>query len=309
MLFFPYKVDLNLNRFPIITLFVCLICITVYYFQVRSEIAIKDVALTFCTNSSQGSFGLILQKVVGSNSIEACTNLINVIHSTGRPDKMILKLAEQAELVHSLGKSDSIEFLIESLGDLYANFKQIAPPSLTAQLMYDPRTFRVDRMVSASFSHGSWSHLVGNLFFFFAFAATVEILIGSFSFLLVTLFLAVATNMAYSLAMFNDALALPTLGLSGVVMGMIGLFTFLIPTAKIRCFLWFIILVRVLSIPAWILAGWYIGWDIYSLYTDNGQSTVNFVAHVSGAVFGVLAGLFLFRKSRLSDKEAKSLQR
>jgi len=144
MLFFPYKLDLNLHRFPFITLLVCLICIAVYYFQVQSNIAISDVALTFCTNSSKGSFGLILDKVTGSHSIDSCLNLISAIHSTGRPDKMILSLAEQSDVIHSLGKSASVQFIAQSLGDLYSRFDAIAPISLTAQLMYDPRSFRLE---------------------------------------------------------------------------------------------------------------------------------------------------------------------
>ncbi|MFV2056755.1 MAG: rhomboid family intramembrane serine protease [Thiohalomonadales bacterium] len=234
---------------------------------------------------------------------------MNIIHTTSRPDKMILNLAERADPVHSLNKSDSVQFIADSLGDLYANFESTAPDSLTAKLMYDPRSFRLDHMVTSAFAHGSWTHLAGNLFFFFAFAATIEILIGSIAFVFFTTFLAIATNISYSFAMFADVNALPTLGLSGVVMGMIGLFTFLLPTAKIRCFFWFIIIVRVFSIPAWILAAWYIGWDLYSLYFDTGQSNTNFVAHISGAVTGVMAGFFLFKTSKHRIKLAKKLQR
>ena len=46
---------------------------------------------------------------------------------------------------------------------------------------------------------------------------------------------------------------------------------------------------------AWILAAWYVGWDIYSLTHDDGSSHTNFVAHVSGAAIGYLGGFALFR--------------
>jgi membrane associated rhomboid family serine protease len=91
---------------------------------------------------------------------------------------------------------------------------------------------------------------------------------------------------------------MPTIGLSGVVMGVIGLFAYLAPTARIRCVLWLLVFWRVLRVPAWILALWYVGWDVYSLMHNDGSSHVNFVAHVSGAALGYLSGLVLFRKRK-----------
>lgn len=302
MLFFPYKVDLDLKRLPVITLLVVLICITVFVLQIKSNLAVNKAAIQFCAKSLEGSIGFVLHKVAGGHGLEHCVTVISTIHHSNRPDKVILSFAENAEMVTVLRRKDSVQFIAESLQTLYSSFKADAPASLTAQLIYDPRSFQVNKMISAAFSHGGWAHLIGNLFFFFAFAASVEILIGSLAFAGVIVFLAAATNLTYSLAMLNNVIALPTLGLSGVVMGMIGLFTFLLPKAKIRCFFWFIIIVRILSIPAWILAAWYIGWDAYNLYTSQGQSNINLIVHVSGAGFGVLLGLLFFRGSRPSSR-------
>jgi len=98
--------------------------------------------------------------------------------------------------------------------------------------------------------------------------------------------------------MLQNLQALPTVGLSGVVMGMIALFVFFIPWARISCFLWLIVFYRRFALPAWLLASWYIGWDVYALFTREGSTGVNLVAHLSGAAIGFLLGVTFFRQKR-----------
>jgi hypothetical protein len=95
---------------------------------------------------------------------------------------------------------------------------------------------------------------------------------------------------------------LPTLGLSGVVMGMLALFVYFLPHARIRMFYWFIIYVGTVGIPAWFLAAWYIGGDFYSQVSGAG-GYVNFVAHLAGAALGFLIGVAIFRQKRHWAKE------
>jgi membrane associated rhomboid family serine protease len=153
-------------------------------------------------------------------------------------------------------------------------------------------------MVTAVFAHGGWGHLIGNLFFFFAFAATVEGIIGPILFPVVIIGLSFGTQIAFSLWAAGTGNMVPTLGLSGVVMGMIGLFTYFLPTAGIRCFVWAFVWAKTFAIPAWIITTWYVGWDIYNLSQDDGSAGVNFMAHVSGAVLGLLSGMLFFRGLR-----------
>lgn len=134
-------------------------------------------------------------------------------------------------------------------------------------------------MLTANFAHGSWQHLIGNLLFFFAFASAVELIVGSITFAAVVLAMSFGTSVAYSLAMTNFPGALPTVGLSGVVMGMMALLAYLIPTGMIRCFWWFIIKFGTIALPAWLLSLWYIGLDIYVLTSQEELGTVNLVAH------------------------------
>lgn len=110
-----------------------------------------------------------------------------------------------------------------------------------------------------------------------------------FSGMIVTL--AVSTSLAYTYSVGGSRDALPTLGLSGVVMGMIDFVAAVVPTLGIRCFFWFLLFVRAFSLPALLLAAWYVGWDVYDLNTRSDESNINYVAHVGGAATGAVIGL------------------
>ncbi|NKC11275.1 MAG: hypothetical protein GKR94_03420 [Gammaproteobacteria bacterium] len=66
--------------------------------------------------------------------------------------------------------------------------------------------------------------------FFFAFAATVEIILGAWRYILVFLALAIGTHVTYS----PTGDTVPTLSLYGVVMGVMGLYAWFLPTSGIR---------------------------------------------------------------------------
>ena len=300
MFFIPYKVDLNLNRLPILTLLICIACIVIFTEQRSSIAAVEKSIVSFCkAQSSDSRFGLVLEKVQGERSLGACAQLIYVIFRSNEPAKLIETLADKAGKIDAFPADYSRQYIKENLNKKFMQFdEQNRAYDLSARLMYAPDSFNVKNMITAAFAHGSWSHVIGNLFFFFAFAAAVELALGVVAYTLVFLSLAIGTHLAYSLSLLGVADALPTLGLSGVVMGMIGLFAYLMPTVKIRCFWWFIIFVRILRIPAWLLALWYVGWDIYDLNHSSNQSNINFVAHVSGAGIGFMLGLFFFRRKR-----------
>ncbi len=79
---------------------------------------------------------------------------------------------------------------------------------------------------------------------------------------------------------------------------MMALFTFFLPTGRIKCFYWILIKIGTVSIPAWLLTLWFVGFDTYTLITQEEQSGVNLVYHVSGAVIGFMIGIIFLRRRR-----------
>ena len=304
MFFFPFRVDLNFNRVPFVTIIICFICIFVFLNQQASFNQIEKSSYEYCKKDHERMFWLVIEKVYGERDTEACSKIFSHIQSSKRPSKTIRELVKQSDKFTSRSEISSQDIIQGMLEEKYREFRLTGVnKDLTAQLMYEPHSYNMINMITAAFAHGGWDHLLGNLFFFFAFAASIEMILGVLRYLTFFVALSIGTNLSYSLAMVNINDALPTMGLSGVVMGMIGVFVFLMPKINIRCFLWFFVLYRIVKVPAWLLAAWYVSWDLYALYFAEDLSGINFIAHISGATIGFGLGLLFLieRKEKLEE--------
>lgn len=307
MLFFPFRVDLNFNRIPLLTILICVVCLFTYIRQEASFDEMQKASKEYCQKDHERMFWLVIEKVYGERDVEACSSVFYHIHSYKNPDQRIDELVEQADKFNSRTEVSSRIIIRGMLEEKYREFRLSGvDKDLTTELMYEPHSYNLKNMITAAFAHGSWDHLLGNLFFFFAFAASIEMILGMLRYTLIFASLSIGTHLSYSLAMVNINEALPTLGLSGVVMGMIGVFVYLMPKINIRCFLWFFVIFRIVKVPAWLLAAWYVSWDLYALYFSEDQSAINFIAHVSGATIGFGLGLiFLVERKEEIEEEIR----
>lgn len=297
-MFFPYRARITLYHFPLFTVLVCLLCIGIFTAQFLNQHSLHKATASFCERQFEREFRQALMRLAGAADGAACTRLMLTIYQAKDDESEIARLARKIGGAPGVSNADQRIYYEDILRDAYRSFRRTAPTNLTARLWYPPRSWNPIRMLSAAVAHGSWGHLIGNLLFFFAFAATIEILLGPVLYLAVLIALALGTHAVYSLATLLQPNALPTLGLSGVVMGIIALFTYFLPRARISCLLWLIIFYRRFALPAWLLATWYIGWDVYAQFTGGGRSQINLIAHLSGAALGLAIGLVFFRAKR-----------
>jgi len=294
MLFLPYRPDIGLDQLPFVTILVCLVCLLIYVDQVSNEDKVIAASQEYCQQDKPLMFKLVLESSVGKSDEAACTSVLGYIHTAEDKQLAISQIAYSGDVITGYSKKKSEYYISATLSDQYGAFAILVPPYTTQRLWYEPASWNWKTMISASFAHDSWMHLLGNLFFFFAFAAAVEMIIGHMRFSIVVISLALGTHVFYSLAMLGVENAPPTVGLSGVVMGMMAMFAFFLPAGRIRCLVFFI----EFNIPAWLLLGGYVGWNVFELLLDEGQSSINFVTHISGAVIGFTIGMILFRKRR-----------
>jgi membrane associated rhomboid family serine protease len=297
-MFFPYRARISLHRTPVLTILVCLLCVVVFAAQSSNRRALIQAASEHCEREGGRKFVLALTQVAGTGEPRACVALMLTLYQARDDKAELARLMRDGTAARRAADERLASYYEQALLDSYRSFQLSAPPDLTARLWYPPDSWNPMRMLSAAVAHGSWSHVIGNLIFFFAFAATIEILLGPFLYLGVLIVLALGTHSVYSLAMLQNPQALPTDGLSGVVMGVIALLVFFIPRARISCFLWLVVFYRRFPVPAWLLASWFIGWDIYALSAIGGNTGVNLVAHVSGAAIGFILGVAFFRQKR-----------
>lgn len=298
MLFVPYRFDLNFNKVPWITILVVLICTGVYTYQFNNETDYLQKTEHFCSSAISRIERMALEKALGDAGPIACVELMHELTFAPDPAATISEYAANSERFAGLSEADSQAYIAQILEDRFESFQLIVPAYQTQKLWYEPRSFNPVTMLTSTFAHGDWMHLIGNLLFFFAFAAAVELIIGSLLFAGVIVVMAFGTSISYSLAMLAVDDPLPTVGLSGVVMGMIAMLAWFLPAARIRCFYWLFVWFGRVAVPAWFLAVVYIGLDVFTLATEEELGGVNLIAHVSGAGIGLLLAVLFFREQK-----------
>jgi membrane associated rhomboid family serine protease len=138
------------------------------------------------------------------------------------------------------------------------------------------------------FLHGSWMHVIGNMWFLYIFGDNVEDYLGHFKYLvfyLLTGVLAMGTHV-----MVNLNSTAPALGASGAIAGVLGAYFVLYPRARVLT--WFFVFV--VWVPAWIILGyWFVlnflsGTETALAVQRQNVGGVAFWAHVGGFISGAL---------------------
>jgi membrane associated rhomboid family serine protease len=141
-----------------------------------------------------------------------------------------------------------------------------------------PQPFTI---LTSMFLHGSWLHILGNMWFLWIFGDNVEEAMGRFRYLVFYLLCGVAAAMAQILA--TPASTEPMVGASGAIAGVLGGYALLYPRARVKCLWIFIIFITTIRVPAWLLLGlWFL-----SQFVIPGPG-VAWMAHVGGFVAGLL---------------------
>ncbi|MEO8879652.1 MAG: rhomboid family intramembrane serine protease [Gemmatimonadaceae bacterium] len=139
------------------------------------------------------------------------------------------------------------------------------------------------------FLHGGWGHIIGNSIYLWVFGKNVEGSMGPVRFLafyLICGLVAAATHVAV-----NPASAVPTVGASGAISGILGGFLLLFPRARIRMYfppIFLFWIPAVLVLLFWFGEQLLAGLPQLSSVNANVSGGVAVWAHVGGFVAGVL---------------------
>src|SRR6201981_4169490 len=106
-------------------------------------------------------------------------------------------------------------------------------------------------VLTAMFMHGSWSHIIGNMIFLWAFGPEIEDALGRGRYLLFYLAGGRVAMLAQILA--DPHSTVPNLGASGAIAAVMGGFIVTYPRDRIKAVLFIFILVRITFIPAALL--------------------------------------------------------
>src|SRR5215470_13507015 len=103
-------------------------------------------------------------------------------------------------------------------------------------------------LLTAMFMHGSWSHIIGNMIFLWAFGPEIEDAMGRGRYLVFYLFGGLVAMLAQVAASPHSTV--PNLGASGAIAAVMGAFLVTYPRDRIKVLLFIFIFVKVTFIPA-----------------------------------------------------------
>ena len=204
-----------------------------------------------------------------------------------RPSRMSLVTA-------TLVVVNVLVFLVEVAGgDAFVNQWALIPADIVAGR-------HLITIVTAMFMHASWSHIIGNMVFLWAFGPEIEDSMGRGRYLAFYLLGGLAATAGQVVA--SPGSTVPNLGASGAIAAVMGAFLVTYPRDRIRAALIFFVFVRITFIPAALLIG---VWFLTQLLSVGAVATtetggVAYVAHVSGLVFGAVTGRWFENPRRLA---------
>jgi membrane associated rhomboid family serine protease len=183
----------------------------------------------------------------------------------------------------------------ELLGRLPPGFGVPLGQGLSCVVDQAPNPFT---LLSHMFLHGSWMHLLGNLWFLWIFGNNVEDSMGHARFAVFYVLCGLVAA-AFQIASQPES-GVPMVGASGAIGGIMGAYVMLYPWVNVHLLVWVFFYVTVFVVPAvWMLGYWFLIQMVSGLVSVGGQGGgVAFWAHVGGFVAGATL-IFLFRDSRL----------
>ncbi len=156
-------------------------------------------------------------------------------------------------------------------------------------------------LLSYAFLHGSWLHLAGNMLFLWVFGDNVEDAMGHVKFLIFFVLCGIAGGLAYAI-MTPDPSA-PLVGASGATSGVVAAYLMLHPKVKV----WVLVTLLIkfpFQLPAWIVLGAYVVWNVLMVLSGENGSNTAWWAHIGGLVAGAaLTPLFKHRDVKLFDRD------
>jgi membrane associated rhomboid family serine protease len=160
---------------------------------------------------------------------------------------------------------------------------------------------------TAMFMHGGLFHLGGNMLFLWIFGNNVEDSMGPVKFVIFYLLSGVAAG-AGQLVVNADA-AIPNIGASGAVAGVLGGYILLFPKARVITVIFIVFFFTIIELPALLILGfWFIQqvlFGYFDLDTGGSGGGVAYFAHIGGFVFGLIAiKLFADERKRRRQEEA-----
>ena len=159
-------------------------------------------------------------------------------------------------------------------------------------------------LVTSTFLHGGWLHLLGNMWYLWIFGDNVEDRLGRARYVIFYLVAGIAAGWVHFLV--NPVSRAPTVGASGAIAAVLGAYAVTFPKARVITLLPLIFYFQIVALPALLMLGL---WFVFQFFSGaltlaagpgGGSGGVAWWAHIGGFAFGAVAMKVLARRRRKS---------
>jgi membrane associated rhomboid family serine protease len=184
---------------------------------------------------------------------------------------------------------NAVVFLLELAGgDTFVDHWSMVPVNIVAGQAWIT-------ILTAMFMHASWSHIIGNMIFFWAFGPEIEDAMGPIRYLIFYLLGGLAATAAQ--VAVDPHSTVPNLGASGAIAAIMGAFLVTFPRDKIKSVLiggWF--LIQLVSFGAIT--------NVPTSGASGGGGGVAYMAHIGGIAFGAIFARLFEHADRIAAQRA-----
>jgi membrane associated rhomboid family serine protease len=161
---------------------------------------------------------------------------------------------------------------------------------------------------SSIFLHGGWFHLIGNMWYLWIFGDNVEDRLGHVRFLVFFILCGMLANLAHYV--FNASSAVPAIGASGAVAGVLGAYLISYPTARILVVLPIFFFIQFFELPALIVLGFWFFLQFLngaaSIVRSSATGGVAWWAHIGGFIGGIIIFRLFKPRPRVRYRRGRS---
>ena len=150
---------------------------------------------------------------------------------------------------------------------------------------------RWQTVVFSIFLHGGWFHLIGNMWFLWLFGDNIEDAFGHVGYLAFYLLCGIVAALV-QLAV-SPGSAVPMVGASGAISGVMGAYIVRYPHAPVRVLIFLIVFFFIVRVPAIVMLGYWFVLQVVGALPQLGADVdgVAFWAHVAGFLTGIAIAL------------------
>ena len=164
-------------------------------------------------------------------------------------------------------------------------------------------------LLTSMFLHGGWFHILGNLWFLWVFGDNIEDVMGPLRFIVFYLLCGLAAAFAQILS--DPDSAIPMVGASGAIGGVMGAYALLFPRARVQTLLVLGFYITTIGVPAFVMLGYWFLLQILGGLPALGASEggVAFWAHIGGFVAGLVLIHFFKRPGYVAARSRQAPRR